>query len=109
MDVLSGKDPELLWSDDNVLGVILASKGYPDEYETGFPITGFEKLESDTMIFHCGTEKTETGFATKGGRVLLAARKAADMKTARTYLYKDIKNIKCKNLFYRNDIGAGGL
>ncbi|MCL2049351.1 MAG: phosphoribosylamine--glycine ligase [Defluviitaleaceae bacterium] len=106
MDVIEGREPEISWSDCAVLGVILASKGYPNEYETGAPISGLEKLENETMLFHCGTEKTEAGFVTKGGRVLLAARKAEAMKTAQTQLYSDIKKIKCTNLFYRKDIGV---
>jgi phosphoribosylamine--glycine ligase len=105
MDILAGKDPELAWSEDNVLGVILASKGYPDEYETGAEINGTEKLNPETLLFHCGTGKNENGnFTTNGGRVLLAARKAATLDAARRELYKDIKNIKCGNLFYRKDI-----
>jgi len=87
------------------LGVILASKGYPDDYETGFEIGGLEKLDAETMIFHCGTARLDEKFVTNGGRVLLAARKARDMKTARANLYSDIKKIKCTNLFFRKDIG----
>jgi phosphoribosylamine--glycine ligase len=105
-DVLAGVEPLISWSDDNVLGVILASKGYPDDYETGYEISGFEKLEPETMIFHCGTGGCAEKPVTSGGRVLLAARKARDMKTARAYLYSDIKKIKCANLFYRRDIGS---
>ncbi|MCL1844757.1 MAG: phosphoribosylamine--glycine ligase [Defluviitaleaceae bacterium] len=118
-EILAGEDPELSWSDDEVLGVILASKGYPDEYEKGFAITGLDKLSDETLIFHCGTavcdEATGTNeqnvsppskpdYITNGGRVLLAARKAKDLATARRELYRDIKNIRCKNLFYRKDI-----
>jgi len=106
MDILAGKDPELSWSEDNVLGVVLASNGYPEDYETGFPIIGLDKLDEETLVFHCGTEKTDVGFATKGGRVLLVARKAESLKTAGKELYRDIKNIKCNNLFYRKDIGG---
>ncbi|MDR0272094.1 MAG: phosphoribosylamine--glycine ligase, partial [Clostridiales bacterium] len=83
---------------------ILASKGYPEEYQTGFPITRLDKLANETLLFHCGTDKNENGFITKGGRVLLAARKAETLDAARKELYKDVKNIKCTNLFYRKDI-----
>jgi len=103
-DILAGKDPELKWSDENVLGIILASKGYPHEYKNGFAITGLDKLEDETLVFHCGTSKNETHFETKGGRVLFAARKAETLDAARRVLYKDVKNIKCENLFYRTDI-----
>lgn len=109
-DILAGKEPELIWSGENVLGVILASKGYPDAYENGFPITNLENLEPETMLFHCGTAvpKPDTadssGLVTNGGRVLLAARKTETLEAARAELYRDIKKIKCANLFYRKDI-----
>ena len=104
-DILAGEDPELNWSNDEVLGVILASKGYPDAYEKGFVINGLDKTAKETLIFHCGTEKNEDdAFVTNGGRVLFAARKAKDLPTARRELYRDVKNIKCTNLFYRTDI-----
>jgi len=102
-DILAGNDPELIWSEDNVLGIVLASKGYPEEYESGHPITGLDKL-GETLLFHCGTAKTETGFATKGGRVLFAARRAQTLDAARRALYADVKKIRCTNLFYRKDI-----
>ncbi|MCL1863834.1 MAG: phosphoribosylamine--glycine ligase [Defluviitaleaceae bacterium] len=102
-DILGGRDPDLQWSEEAVLGVILASKGYPDEYETGIEINGLDKASS--LIFHCGTAKNEAGkFVTNGGRVLLAARKAKTLDDARKELYRDIKYIKCANLFYRTDI-----
>ncbi|MCL2355830.1 MAG: phosphoribosylamine--glycine ligase [Defluviitaleaceae bacterium] len=104
-DILDGKDPEPVWSDDEVLGVVLASKGYPDDYESGFVINGLDKLAPETLLFHCGTDKNDAGaFVTKGGRVLFAARKAQNAATARRELYRDIKKIKCENLFYRSDI-----
>ncbi|MCL2223428.1 MAG: phosphoribosylamine--glycine ligase [Defluviitaleaceae bacterium] len=104
-DILAGNDPELKWSDDNVLGIVLASKGYPDEYQNGFPITGLDKLEAETLLYHCGTKKEDNYFKTNGGRVLFAARKAENLDAARNALYKDVKKIKCTNLFYRTDIG----
>jgi len=106
-DVMAGKDPQLTWSNQAALGVVLASKGYPGAYKNGFPIHGLSDLERDTLLFHCGTAKAENGgFATSGGRVLFAARKSGDIKSAAKQLYKDIKKIKCDNLFYRNDIGG---
>lgn len=104
-DISDGKEPEISWSEDEVVGVVMASKGYPDAYENGFVINGLDKLADETLIFHCGTAKNDDGaFVTKGGRVLLAARKGQDLAAARRALYRDVKNIKCENLFYRTDI-----
>jgi phosphoribosylamine--glycine ligase len=105
-DILAGRDPDLQWSDENVLGIVLASKGYPEEYENGHVITGLDKLDGETLLFHCGTAKTDdqSQFETKGGRVLFAARKAETLDAARKTLYADVKKIRCANLFYRTDI-----
>jgi phosphoribosylamine--glycine ligase len=104
--ILAGESPTLAWSESCALGVIFASRGYPNDYETGFPINGLNKLEPETLLFHCGTKKSNDEIVTNGGRVLLAARTAKDLQSARKDLYKDIKKISCKNLFYRKDIGG---
>jgi len=106
MDILSNKPPTLSWSSDFTLGVVLASQGYPGKYETGFPISGLESLSPETLLFHSGTDMNDNSYITKGGRVLLAASKAPTLQEAREKLYKDIKKIKCENLFYRTDIGG---
>jgi phosphoribosylamine--glycine ligase len=106
-DILANKDPQLEWSGDAVLGIVLASKGYPGAYESGIPIHGLDSFSQSDLLFHCGTAKNENGeFVTRGGRVLFAAQKAETLTAARTKLYKNVKKITCGNLFYRNDIGA---
>ena len=93
---------ELKWSPNSVVGVVLASKGYPGVYEVGFPISGLDDLEKDTFIFHCGVGENNL---TAGGRVLLVARMEKDLASAQEAVYKEISKIKCNNLFYRKDIG----
>jgi len=105
-DILADKTPTLTWNKDHMLGIVMASKGYPEKYETGFPISGFEDLDADTYLFHCGTARDENGYVTKGGRVLFVARKAGSLYAAREPLYKEASKIKCENLYYRRDIGG---
>lgn len=105
-DILADKIPSLTWSTDHIIGVMLASKGYPGKYETGFPIHGLDSLCPETLAFHCATTGSETGLATNGGRVLFIARKAPCPKAAREAVYREIGNIRCENLFYRRDIGG---
>ena len=106
MKLLNGEAaPDLKWSGDAVVGVVLASKGYPGPYKVGAPIHGLDKLKDDTMIFHCGTDNGTTA----GGRVLLAARKARDIAAAQAAVYEEIKKIRCDNLLYRTDIGNRGI
>ena len=106
-DILADKTPDLSWSKEQVIGVVLASKGYPVAYETGAIIGGLDQLADDTVLFHCGTDFVDGNFVTKGGRVLFIAKKAADTSAARAALYAEIAKIQCDNLFYRTDIGAG--
>ena len=105
MTLLDGGEPRLKWSGDAVVGVVLASKGYPGKFKIGHKIDRLDSLDKNTMIFHCGTGE---GGVTAGGRVLLAARKAADIETAQREVYEEIKKIRCENLFYRTDIGNRG-
>ena len=54
--------PELKWSDDAVLGFVMASKGYPGSYQKGFEITGLDDALSDPAIriYHMGTKTVAT-------------------------------------------------
>ena len=106
VDILNRRTPNLKWSTDHVIGVVLASKGYPGAYEKGIPIKGLKDLTDDTLAFHCGTDHRDGGFVTNGGRVLLVAQKAPSPQDARAKLYTEIQKIKCDNLFYRTDIGG---
>ena len=104
-DFLSGKAPTITWSKKYCVGVVLASKGYPGEYETGHRIGGIDKLGSGTMLFFAGVAGDfESGLTTSSGRVMLAARKSGSIVLARNELYDDLAGIECDNLFYRKDI-----
>ncbi|SFD11870.1 phosphoribosylamine--glycine ligase [Bacillus sp. 491mf] len=102
--VLDGKELVLEWSEEAVIGVVLASKGYPESYEKGAVIKGLETLE-DVIIFHAGTDVLDGEFVTNGGRVLFVACKAKDLQEAQDKVYKEITKIESDGLFYRSDIG----
>ena len=106
IDVLAGKDPMLEWSSEPVLGVVLCSKGYPDKYNIGIPITGLDELEKDTLVFHCGTAVSDGLPVTNGGRVLLIARKAPTLQQARQKVYDEVAKIQWDGIHYRKDIGS---
>ena len=87
------------------VGVVMASGGYPGSYKTGFPITGFDSLDKDILIFHAGTKAGGKGeVVTSGGRVLTVAAKGKDLKEAREKVYKNITRIKFEGSYYRKDI-----
>ena len=101
--VIDGDDFEIKWNDKAYIGVVLASKGYPEGYEKGFEIEGLDGL--DSKVFHMGTKEENGKILTNGGRVLIVCSEGENLEEARDAAYKDIEKIKCDNLFYRKDIG----
>ncbi|MFK2826058.1 phosphoribosylamine--glycine ligase [Bacillus sp. B190/17] len=109
LDVLEGKDPELKWKDEAVLGVVLASEGYPGGYEKGHPIKGLEKVDPSSVL-HAGTIKNEEGtICADGGRVLLVTGIAPSIQEAKQEAYKKMENIQTDHFFYRKDIGSRAI
>ncbi len=98
---------ELEFENNAALCVILASKGYPETYEKGYPIQGLEQLKGreGIYVFHAGTIKAGEEFLTNGGRVLGVTAKGRDLKDAREKAYMSVKEITFDNKYYRKDIG----
>ena len=102
------EDIELEFEDNAAVCVILASDGYPEKYDKGLPITGFENFEGkdDYFCFHAGTKKTEDGqIVTNGGRVLGITALGKDLSEARKKAYGAVDWISFANKYYRHDIG----
>lgn len=89
--------------------VVLASDGYPLEYEKGKEITGLEEVSDDTLVFHAGTKADGDKVITDGGRVLSVVGKGESLQTAIKKTYKEVDKISFDNKYYRSDIGAKGL
>ncbi|PHF02834.1 phosphoribosylamine--glycine ligase [Bacillus wiedmannii] len=102
--VLNESELTLQWSEEAVIGVVLASKGYPEAYKKGDIIKGLDAL-NDVIVFHSGTAMKHGDFVTNGGRVLFVACKADSLQAAKDKLYKEIGKIESDGLFYRSDIG----
>ena len=94
--------PALRWKDASVMGVVMASKGYPGSYAKGAAITIAPAFAE--RIYHMGTKRTDDGLVTAGGRVLMVVSEAPTMKEATRRCYHGIDQITCDNLFYRHDI-----
>lgn len=90
------------WKDEAVVGVMLASKGYPGAYEKGHEVGGFDL---DSRYFVSGLKKEDNHFINNGGRVILAIGEGDTVKEAQSVAYENVNKIKSDNLFYRNDIG----
>ncbi len=90
--------------------VILASAGYPGEYQKGFEIVGLpNEANEELQVFHAGTRQENGKIFTNGGRVLGIAGKAADLKTAIKKVYLWAKKIDFAGKHYRRDIGIKAL
>lgn len=98
---------DLQFEDNAAVCVVLASDGYPEQYEKGKRITGFENFENKDgyYVFHAGTKQTDEGIVTNGGRVLGVTAKGKDLKEARANAYEATKLISFENKYMRNDIG----
>ena len=98
---------DLQFEDNAAVCVVLASDGYPEHYDKGFVITGFENFDGkdDYYVFHAGTKKTDEGIVTNGGRVLGVTAKGKDLKEARKNAYAATEWISFENKYMRHDIG----
>lgn len=104
---LDRKEPiRFQWINDYVVGVMLASKGYPGSYDKGAEVSGFEL---NNHYFVSGLKKENDTFLTSGGRVVLAIGKGKTIQQAQKDAYGNVEKIKSDQLFYRKDIGNKAL
>ena len=99
------QNSELDWDDRKSLGVVMASKGYPFQYENNQDIKNLPESQSDLKVFHAGT-KVENGVVkSNGGRVLCVTSLGSSVHSAQQKAYNAIQKISWKNSYYRKDIG----
>ncbi|MEM1346977.1 MAG: phosphoribosylamine--glycine ligase [Myxococcota bacterium] len=88
--------------------VVLASRGYPGERDTGFPIEGLDAAASHAhvKVFHAGTKAMADGrLVNSGGRVLGVTATGADQAEARARAYAAVAEIRWEGMTFRGDIG----
>jgi phosphoribosylamine---glycine ligase len=85
--------------------VMLVSGGYPEGFEKGKAMTGFEKIDSEVLAFHAGTSLKEGKILTSGGRVIALTGLGESMAAALEKSYKAAQLIAYDNKYYRKDIG----
>ena len=101
-------DTEVKFSEKSACCVILASKGYPEKYEKGFPIT-LPATEADERIYIAGATQSDGKLLTSGGRVLGAAAVAGNLPAAVEKAYALADRIHFDNAYCRRDIGRRAL
>jgi len=104
-------DCHLEWRDDAAVCVVMASGGYPGDYEKGREIRGIDAAESaaGVTIFHAGTRCVDGRLLTAGGRVLGVTALGADVRAAREAAYAAVGKIEFAGAHYRRDIAARAL
>lgn len=105
LDLLDKKEPEIVWNNDSIVGVVLASNGYPEQYKKGVVLPELEMLSEGTSVFHAGTDKAGNQFVSNGGRVLLVACKGNSLREAIRTVYAEMDKLQSSEFFYRKDIG----
>lgn len=89
--------------------VVLASDGYPLEYEKGKEIKGIDHVDDDAIVFHAGTADKNGTIVSNGGRVLGVVGNGNTLKDAINHAYKNVELISFENKYFRKDIGRKGL
>jgi phosphoribosylamine---glycine ligase len=96
---------ELEWDPRPCVGVVIASSGYPDAYETGFPIDGLATIPPGVLVFHAGTRYLPgQGLVTAGGRVLTMVALGDTLAEARDAVLGTIGRVRFNGAFHRRDI-----
>jgi phosphoribosylamine---glycine ligase len=96
---------------DCVVGVVMASRGYPDSSESGRTISGIEAAEMipGVAVYQAGTARRDGHLITAGGRVLTVAGRGADFVEAIERAYAGVRQISFDGMQYRRDIGRKAL
>ncbi len=97
-----------VWEPGSAACVVLASGGYPGEFQIGKEILGLDKAAArkDVVVFHAGTKEDHGQCRSWGGRVLNVVARGADLDEALRHVYEAVEGIRFEKMQYRRDIGA---
>jgi len=99
------------WSENAACCVVMASGGYPGNYEKGKEIFGLDKSAKlhDTIVFHAGTKKIGDKIFSNGGRVLGVTALGKTINESIEKAYKAVSKISFEKMHFRKDIGRRAL
>ena len=102
---------QIEWDERPAVTVVLASGGYPGNYEQGKPISGLAECAQlpDVHLFHAGTRRDASGVVTAGGRVLAVTALGDTVCAARERVYEAVSRIEFEGCHYRRDIAVGAI
>lgn len=104
---LAGMD--IRWRPEAAVCVVMASGGYPGDYEKGKVITGLAEAGRDAVVFHAGTAMKNGQIITSGGRVLGVTALGESIPEAIANVYKAVVKIHFDGVHYRKDIGQKAI
>ncbi len=84
--------------------VMLVSGGYPEAYEKGIEMSGYDQI-NDSLVFHAGTTMKEGKVVTNGGRVMAVTSYGGNFREALKISYKNIEKVHFDQMNFRTDIG----
>lgn len=96
---------DIRWSSQPSCCLVLASGGYPLEYEKGKEITGLDEVPATAVVFHAGTAKKDGKIVTNGGRVLGVTALGDTLDDAIQNAYAAAAPIHFEKMHFRKDIG----
>ena len=97
------------WTEKHSCGVVIASEGYPEDYESNKKVSIKENNIKDSKLFHAGTKYENETVLTNGGRVFCATALGSDLKDAQKNAYNLVNNVEFDGAFFRKDIGFKGI
>jgi phosphoribosylamine---glycine ligase len=99
------------WLPGASICVVIASKGYPGDPQTGVAIEGLAEAAKvkGAVVFHAATKREGDTLRTTGGRVLVVSARGDDLAEARRTAYEAVGNIKIEGAHFRKDIGQRDL
>ena len=105
------EEAKIEWDTMAAVCIVMASKGYPGDYERDKEISGLSEVSEldDVFVFHAGTRKSNGKFYTSGGRVLGVTALGNGIEEAITRAYEVTSKINFEGAHYRRDIGRKAL
>ena len=97
------------WNDKHSCGVVIASEGYPESYESNKEVSFVPYEEENTKLFHAGTLFNNDKVLTSGGRVFCATALGNNLKEAQQNAYNLVDKVNFEGAFFRKDIGNKGI
>jgi phosphoribosylamine--glycine ligase len=97
---------DIRWKEGAACCIVLASGGYPVQYQSGYPISGLEEAGREAVVFHAGTKRGPDGeILTAGGRVLGVTAVGDSLPDAIARAYQASQHISFQDMHFRTDIG----